>query len=173
MQSVVGIIPSLAWAEQAVEGLLGGGMTQHSIIFLSADLPDRGGTRSAEQKLETIPTTDADSDGMGKAMGAAVGGAVGAGAGLAGGAAVASLLVPGVGTVFAVGLGAAAALGLGGAAAGAKAGGRQRARARCGSSERRCAVLSRLAAAGPLAGHCECGYRGTSRNCTVRVQAAG
>jgi hypothetical protein len=120
MQSVVGIFPSLASAEQAVEGLLGSGMTQQSIIFLSGESPDRGGTRSAE--LETIPTTDAEPDGMGKAMGAVVGGAVGASAGLAGGAAVASLLVPGVGTVFAIGLGAAAALGLGGAAAGAKAG---------------------------------------------------
>ena len=65
---------------------------------------------------------DAEPDGIWKAMGAVVGGAVGASAGLAGGAAVASLLVPGGGTVFAIGLGAAAALGLGGAAAGAKAG---------------------------------------------------
>ena len=48
MQSVVGIFPSLASAEQAVEGLLGGGMTQQSIIFLSGESPDRGGTRSAE-----------------------------------------------------------------------------------------------------------------------------
>jgi hypothetical protein len=119
---VVAIFPSLASAEQAVEGSLGSGMTQQSIIFLSGELPDRGGTRSAEQKLETIPTTDAEPDGMGKAMGAVVGGAVGASARLAGGAAVASLLVPGVGTVFAIGVGAAALLGLGGAAAGATAG---------------------------------------------------
>jgi hypothetical protein len=112
MQSVVGIFSSLASAEQAVEGLLGSGMTQQSIIFLSGESPDRRGTTSAEQKLETIPTTDAEPDGMGKAMGAVVGGAVGASAGLAGGAAIASLLVPGVGTVFAIGLGAAAALGL-------------------------------------------------------------
>src|SRR3981081_638487 len=88
MQSVVGIFSSLASAEQAVEGLLGSGMTQQSIIFLSSESPDRGGTRSAEQKLETIPTTDAEPDGMGKAMGAVVGGAVGASAGLAGGGAV-------------------------------------------------------------------------------------
>ena len=120
MQSVVGIFASLASAEQAVEGLLASGMRQQSIIFLSGELPDRGGTRSAEQELEAIPS-DAEPDGMGRAMGAVVGGALGASAGLAGGAAVASLLVPGVGTVFAIGLGAAAALGLGGAAAGAKA----------------------------------------------------
>ena len=43
MQSVVGIFSSLASAEQAVEGLLGSGMTQQSIIFLSVEAPDRGG----------------------------------------------------------------------------------------------------------------------------------
>src|SRR5260370_11511329 len=122
MQSVVGIFPSVASGERGVEGLLGSGMTQQSTIFLSGESPDRGDTRSAEQELEAMRTTDAEPDGMGKAMGAVVGGALGASAGLAGGAAVASLLVPGVGTVFAIGLGAAAALGLGGAAAGAKAG---------------------------------------------------
>ena len=85
---MVAIFPWLASAEQAVESLLGSGMTRQSIIFLSGELPDRGGTRSAEQELETIPT-DAEPDGMGKAMGALVGGAVSASAGLAGGAAVA------------------------------------------------------------------------------------
>jgi hypothetical protein len=44
MQSVVGIFPSRASAEPAVEGLLGSGVTQQSIIFLSGELPDRGGT---------------------------------------------------------------------------------------------------------------------------------
>src|SRR5260370_12507477 len=94
MQSVVGIFRSLASAEQAVEGLLGSGMTQQSIIFLSGELPDRGGTRSAEQELEAIPTTDAEPDGMGKAMGAVVGGALGASAGLAGGGGGAGPRVP-------------------------------------------------------------------------------
>jgi hypothetical protein len=123
MQSVVGIFPSLAAAEQAVEGLLSSGMTQQSIIFLSAESPQStSGKMPDENRLETIPTTDAEPDGMGKAVGAVLGGAVGASAGLAGGAAIASMLVPGVGTIFAIGLGAAAALGLGGAAAGAKAG---------------------------------------------------
>ena len=49
-----------------MEGLLGGGMTEQSIIFLSGEKRDRGGTRSAEQELEVIPTTDAEPDGMGK-----------------------------------------------------------------------------------------------------------
>jgi hypothetical protein len=66
MQSMVGIFPSLASAEQVVESLLGSGMTQQSIIFLSGELPDRGRTRSSEQKLATIPTTDSEPDGMGR-----------------------------------------------------------------------------------------------------------
>src|SRR5260370_7797306 len=100
MQSVVGIFRSLASAEQAVEGLLGSGMTQQSIIFLSGELPDRGGTRSAEQELEAIPTTDAEPDGMGKAMGAVVGGALGASAGLPRGAAGGRPPLPAAGTLL-------------------------------------------------------------------------
>src|SRR5258708_24106225 len=123
MESVVGIFRSLRGAEDAVEELLGSGMTEQSIIFLSNEAAVRGELRpGSEQELDELPTTDAESDGMGKTMGAVMGGAMGASAGLAGGAAVASLMVPGVGTIFAIGVGAAAALGLGGAAAGAKAG---------------------------------------------------
>ncbi len=132
MQSVVGIFDSVATAEQAVEELLNSGMTEQSIVFLSGDSPtnrerfasDKAleGRSSSDERVDQLPTTDAESDGMGKAMGAVLGGAVGASAGLAGGAAIASMMVPGVGTIFAIGLGAAAALGLGGAAAGAKAG---------------------------------------------------
>lgn len=123
MESVVGIFHSVASAQQAVGGLLSAGMTRESIIFLSSEAPEDGGVRAAtEEKLDRIPTTDAERDGMGKTMGAVMGGALGASAGLAGGAAMASFMVPGVGAIFAIGLGAAAALGLGGAAAGAKAG---------------------------------------------------
>ena len=123
MESVVGIFRSLASAEQ-VEDLMESGMAEQSIVFLSNQAPEKGGSRAeSEEKLDEVPTTDAEGDGMGKAMGAVVGGAVGASAGMAAGATVAaSLLVPGVGTIFAIGVGAAAALGLGGAAAGAKAG---------------------------------------------------
>jgi len=123
MESVVGIFHSLNSAEQAVEELLGGGMTEQSIIFLSNEAPGTTAMPAGSEKdLDQVPTSDAEGDGMGEAMGAVVGGAMGASAGLAGGAAVASLLVPGVGTIFAIGVGAAAALGLGGAAAGAKLG---------------------------------------------------
>lgn len=124
MQSVVGIFQSLSSAEEAVEDLLESGMAEQSIVFLSNQTPRRSGSlATSEEKLDELPTTDAEGDGMGKAMGAVVGGAVGATAGMAAGATVAaSLLVPGVGTIFAIGVGAAAALGLGGGAAGAKAG---------------------------------------------------
>jgi hypothetical protein len=125
MESIVGIFQSVASAEQAVKDLLSSGMAEQSIVFLSNESPggDGGVRASSEEKLNKVPTTDAEGDGMGKAMGAVVGGAVGASAGMAAGATVAaSLLVPGVGTIFAIGVGAAAALGLGGAAAGAKAG---------------------------------------------------
>jgi hypothetical protein len=123
MESVVGIFHSVASAQQAVEGLLSVGVNKGSIIFLSSESPEHSAVLvSTEEKLDSVRTTDAEDDGVGKAVGALMGGAVGASAGLAGGAAIASLLVPGVGPIFAIGLGAAAVLGLGGAAAGAKAG---------------------------------------------------
>jgi len=123
MQGIAGVFPSRAAAEEALQCLINRGVHKDSIIFLTAEAPIKAqGTEQIEEKLEKIPTTDAESDGMGKSMGALVGGGVGASAGLAGGAALASMLVPGVGTIFAIGLGAAAVLGLGGAAVGAKAG---------------------------------------------------
>jgi hypothetical protein len=121
MQSVAGIFRTCAAAEQAMRGLINHGVPQGDIIFLSSECPG-GGMDEVENRLDKVPTTDAEADGMGKGIGALMGGGVGAGAGLAGGAAVASMLVPGVGTIFASGLGAAAVLGLSGALAGAKAG---------------------------------------------------
>jgi hypothetical protein len=113
-------------AEQAVEGLSSVGVARESIIFLSNEAPVDGGVASTptatKEKLDRVPTTDGERDGMGRAVGALVGGAVGAGAGMAGGAAIASLMVPGVGPILAIGLRAAAVLGLSGATAGATAG---------------------------------------------------
>jgi hypothetical protein len=120
MQSVVGVFGNQTVAQQAIDILASRGVDRDSLTFASMQLltPDE----SADRELQEIPTTDAESDGMGTSVGAVVGGSIGASAGLAGGAAVASLLVPGVGTIFAIGLGAAALLGIGGAAAGATAG---------------------------------------------------
>ena len=114
MQTVVGTFRSRAAAEQSLKAILDMGIPPQSIIFLSGEQSVPG--------VATVPTTDAEAEGMGKAVGAVVGGAAGIGAGLSLGAAAASLIVPGVGTILAAGMGAAAALGLGGAVAGAKVG---------------------------------------------------
>ena len=114
MQSVLGIFESRAGADQAGQGLLAARIPPQSINFLSGE--------TGKAQLDSLPTTDAERDGMGEAVGGLVGGAVGAGTGLSLGSAIASLFVPGVGTIFAIGLGAAALLGIGGAAAGASAG---------------------------------------------------
>jgi hypothetical protein len=121
MQSVAGIFRSRTAGEEAVAGLVSHGVPQASIIFLTAESP--AAEIQSEKELDTIPTTDAEADGMGTAVGALMGGGVGATAGWAAGEAIASLLIPGVGPILAVGLGAAALLGLGGAIAGAEVGG--------------------------------------------------
>jgi hypothetical protein len=114
MQSVVGIFASRSVAELAVQALLATPISPQSIALMTGE--------AGEAQVASMTTTDAERDGMGEAVGGVVGGAVGASAGLSLGSAVASLLVPGVGTIFAIGLGAAALLGLGGAAAGATLG---------------------------------------------------
>jgi len=114
MQTVVGIFDSRSTAEAAVKDLLREVLPDRSLIFLT---PDR-----AESQVASVPTTDAESEGIGKALGAVVGGAVGAGAGFALGGMAISLAVPGVGPILAAGFGAAALLGLGGAAVGAEVG---------------------------------------------------
>jgi hypothetical protein len=110
MQTIVGIFRTRAAADQALNGLVKSGLPQQSIIFLTGDQP--------QAEIASLPTTDAEPDGMGKTLGSYVGGIVGGGAGLYLGSALASLVVPGVGPILAFGIGAAAALGLGGAVAG-------------------------------------------------------
>jgi hypothetical protein len=114
MQSVLGIFSSRMIAEQAAQALLAKSISPQSIVLLSGE--------SGKAPVDGLATTDAERDGMGETVGALVGGAVGTGAGLSVGSAVASLLVPGIGPIFAIGLGAAALLGIGGAAAGASLG---------------------------------------------------
>lgn len=120
MQSVVGVFDKQTVAQQAIETLVGRGLDRDSLTLASMQLSTGG--EDLDRKLQEIPTTDAEGDGMGPEMGAVLGGGIGASAGLAGGAALASVLVPGVGTIFLIGLGAAALLGAGGAVAGAAAG---------------------------------------------------
>jgi hypothetical protein len=114
VQSVVGIFNSRRAAEEAVSGLNAIGLADNSVVFATPE--------NAPQALESVPTTDAESPGIGKAISGYVGGVVGGGVGMGVGSGVASLLVPGVGVIFAAGIAAGALLGVSGAAIGAALG---------------------------------------------------
>jgi hypothetical protein len=115
MEIVTGILRDRQTAERAVDELRAAGFSEDRIGFLSPGTPEKKVERS-------IPLTDTEKPGVGKAMGAAVGGAIGAASGASLGAAAASLMIPGVGPVIAVGLIAATVLGTAGAITGAVAG---------------------------------------------------
>jgi anti-sigma B factor antagonist len=99
METAIGVFASRDNAEEAVRELRERSVPEESIVFL---------TRS-ENEAKTVA----------KEVGAFVGGFVGGAAGMTTGVVAATLLLPGVGTVFALGFGAAALLGLAGAGAGA------------------------------------------------------
>ena len=99
METAIGVFASRDHAESAVRELRERGVPEESIVFL---------TRS-ESEAKTIA----------KELGAFVGGFVGGAAGLTTGVVAATLLLPGIGTVFALGIGAAALLTGAGAGAGA------------------------------------------------------
>src|SRR5829696_7280390 len=115
MSTVAGIFQSRADAERAVENLRSAGLADDHINLLTP------GTTQDEVEA-AVPTTETEQPGMGGALGGTVGAALGAAGGMHIGAALASLLVPGVGPVFAAGVIGAALLGAGGAVAGAAAG---------------------------------------------------
>ncbi len=102
METAIGVFASRDKAEEAVKELLKRDVPEESIVFL---------TRS-ENEAQAIA----------KELGTYVGGFVGGAAGMATGVAAATLLLSGVGTVFALGLGAAALLGLAGAGTAASVG---------------------------------------------------
>ncbi len=102
METAIGVFASRDRAEEAVKELRGRGVPEESIVFL---------TRS-ENEAKTIA----------REFGAYIGGFAGGAAGLTTGVVTATLLLPGIGTVFALGIGAAALLGLAGAGTGAAAG---------------------------------------------------
>jgi hypothetical protein len=114
MKTAVGIFTSRDAAEQAAEGLQALGITPEHLNLLTPG--------STDAPTESMPTSDTERPGMGKAIGSVVGGAVGASSGLFG-TAIASAVIPGIGPITAVGIAAAAILGAGGLAAGAAAGG--------------------------------------------------
>src|SRR5271154_5522854 len=102
METAIGVFASRDHAEEAVKELRERGVPDESIVFL---------TRSENE-----------AKGIAKEFGAYVGGFVGGAAGMTTGVVAATLLLPGIGTVFALGFGAAALLGLAGAGAGASVG---------------------------------------------------
>jgi len=101
METAIGVFASRDRAEEAVKELMQR-VPEDSIVFL---------TRS-ETEAKTV----------GKEFGTFVGGFAGGAAGMSAGVVAATLLVPGLGAVFALGFGAAALLGLAGAGAGAALG---------------------------------------------------
>lgn len=102
METAIGVFSSRDHAEKAVRELRQQEVPGESIVYL---------TRS-ESEVKTIE----------KQFGAYVGGIVGGAAGMTTGVVAATLLLPGIGPVFALGLGAAALLGLAGAGAGSAVG---------------------------------------------------
>ncbi len=102
METAIGVFSSRQGAEEAIRELRHRGVPEESIVFL---------TRS-----------ELEAKSVAKEFGASVGGFVGGAAGMTAGVVAASLLLPGIGTVFALGFGAAALLGLAGAGAGAAVG---------------------------------------------------
>jgi anti-sigma B factor antagonist len=102
METAIGVFSSRERAGEAVQHLLQAKVPEDSIVFL---------TRS-----------ESDTKKSGKEFGATVGGFMGMATGMSAGVAAATLLLPGVGPIFALGFGAAALLGLTGAGAGAALG---------------------------------------------------
>jgi anti-sigma B factor antagonist len=102
METAIGVFDSRDQAEKAVKELRVRGVPDNSIVFMSR--------------------SETDANSIAKEFGAYIGGFVGGAAGMTTGAVAASLLLPGLGPIFALGFGAAALLGVAGAGAGAKAG---------------------------------------------------
>jgi hypothetical protein len=117
MESVVGIFDNRHEALRAAADLRAAGIDPERVNVL---VPGDAGDPAA---AASVPTSDTEQAGLGKAIGGVVGGVAGATAGMGLGGALATLLVPGVGPVAAAGLAAAALFGAGGVLGGAAAGG--------------------------------------------------
>lgn len=102
METAIGVFLSRGRAENAVRELLEKDIPEESIVLLSR----------SEAEAKTVA----------KEFGATVGGFAGGAVGMSTGVVAATLLLPGLGPVFALGFGAAALLGLTGAGAGAAVG---------------------------------------------------
>ena len=110
METVVGIFKTRAETDRAIEHLRAAGISNDQINLLSPD--------TSQDRVKSVPVSETEPPGVGKAIGGVVGGAIGAATGVSLGAAAAAVFVPGVGPVIALGIVGAAILG----AVGAKAG---------------------------------------------------
>jgi hypothetical protein len=113
MKTVSGIFQSMESAKVALGGLMAAGFSRDQVNLLCPG--------PQESEIHSVPTSETEQQGMGRAIGGVVGGALG----LAGGFELgigATALIPGVGPVLAFGMAGAALLGAGGAIAGAAAG---------------------------------------------------
>lgn len=115
MEAISGVFHSRQDAAKAINELRKAGLPDNRIGLVA---PGSDG----EQLESSLPVTDTEEPGMGRAMGAAVGGAMGAAGGATLGLAAATLAVPGIGPVIAFGMLGAALLGVVGATAGAAMG---------------------------------------------------
>jgi hypothetical protein len=115
MQTVTGIFTSFEQARRSAQELSAQGFSDDQINLLAPG--------SSVADIETIPSTEGEQPGMGKAVGGVVGAAVGTAAGVPLGMSIAAAVVPGVGPAVAIGLAAATLLGIGGAIGGGAAGG--------------------------------------------------
>jgi hypothetical protein len=111
MPVITGIFGNFADAQLAAMNI-----TRKGIGLAGTNLLTPG---TSEAELASVPTTDAEPPGVGKAFGGLLGGALAAAGGMQLGAAAASLVLPGVGPVLALGTAAAVLAGVGGAAGGA------------------------------------------------------
>src|ERR1700687_5943267 len=102
METAMGVFSARDGREEAVRELLGSQLPEESIVFL---------TRSEPEAVTT-----------GKQAGATVGGFMGMATGMSAAVVAATLMLTGIGTVFALGFGAAALIGLAGAGGGAAVG---------------------------------------------------
>jgi len=110
MRTVTGIFASRDTAAHGLGRLRAAAVHDDRINVLAPGAPER--------PIAAVPIADGEAPGTGAALGGVVGGAVGLAVGMPLGAAMASLVIPGVGPIVAVGLLGAALFGAGGAAVG-------------------------------------------------------
>ena len=114
MEAVTGIFDSFDQARQSAQDLKDQGIADDNINLLAPG--------ASAANIDSIPSTEGEQPGMGKAVGGVVGAAIGTAAGAPLGMTLASAVLPGVGLTIAIGLAASALLGVTGAIGGAAAG---------------------------------------------------